>query len=167
MRNVASHFGFPRNVSEENMDRPGEVQKCPKNNQNWRFIIHAFGLFRGPSSERRGIPPRDMGGHWKGVMWLRTNMWMHLRSFQGNLGFHEKYTLSDFPEVRAPNATRCLLETWESIGNEVCGLEWIHGCLYVHFETILGFKRNEQMGCLEAYRGNANCAKHPRNVTSH
>ena len=39
--------------------------------------------------------------------------------------------------------------------------------IYVHFETILGFTRNEQMGCLEAFRGNANGVKHTRNVTSH
>ena len=46
-------------------------------------------------------------------------------------------------------------------------MERIYGCLYVHFEAILSFIRNEQMGCLEALLGNTNGAKHPRNVTSH
>ena len=54
------------------------------------------------------------------------------------------YTLSYIPGVWAPNATWCLLWTWEVIGKESCGLERICGCLYVHFETILGFTRNEQ-----------------------
>ena len=31
----------------------------------------------------------------------------------------------------------------------------------------MGFTRNEQMGCSEAFRGNANGSKHPRNFTSH
>ena len=53
------------------------------------------------------------------------------------------------------------------IGNESCGLERTYGYLYVYFEEILGFTRNEQMGCLEAFRCNANGAKHMRNVTSH
>ena len=67
----------------------------------------------------------------------------------------------------APNATGSLLGTWEVHGKESCGLERICGCLYVHCEIILGFTRNEQMGCSEAFQGNANGAKHPRNVTSH
>ena len=46
-------------------------------------------------------------------------------------------------------------------------MERIYGCIYVHFETILGFTRNEQMRCSIAFRGNANGAKYPRNVTSH
>ena len=46
-------------------------------------------------------------------------------------------------------------------------MERICECLYVHFETVLGFTRNEQMGCLKAFRDNTNGAKHPHNVTSH
>ena len=46
-------------------------------------------------------------------------------------------------------------------------MERIYGCLYVHFEAILGFTRNEQMGCSEAFRGDENGAKNPHNVTSH
>ena len=42
-----------------------------------------------------------------------------------------------------------------------------YGCLYVHFETVLGFARNEQMLFLETFRGNTNGVKHPRNNTSH
>ena len=57
--------------------------------------------------------------------------------------------------------------TWEVTGRESCGLERICRCLYVHFETILGFTRNEQMGCSEAFGGNINGAKYPRNITSH
>ena len=55
------------------------------------YIIHAFRLFWGLSSERHGMPPRTMGGHWKGVIWVGTNIWMPLRSFQGYFGFHEKW----------------------------------------------------------------------------
>ena len=61
----------------------------------------------------------------------------------------------------------CVLGTWEIIGKESSGLERICGCLYVHFEEILGFTRNEQMGYSEAFRGNPNAAKYPRNVTRH
>ena len=46
-------------------------------------------------------------------------------------------------------------------------MERICGCLYVHFETVLGFTGNEQMGCLEAFRDKTNGTKHPDNVTSH
>ena len=41
---------------------------------------------------------------------------------------------------------------------------WIHLC---YFEAILGFTRNEHMRCSKAFRGNANTAKYPDNVTSH
>ena len=78
-----------------------------------------------------------------------------------------EYMLSDFPGARAPNATGCLLGTWQDIGEESFGLEWIYGCLYVHFESILGFTRNKQMGCSEAFRCYTNGVKHPRNITSH
>ena len=61
-------------------------QKLPK----LKIIIHAFGLYRGTSSERHGMPPREMGGHLKGVMWLGKNIWMHLRSLRDNFWFHEK-----------------------------------------------------------------------------
>ena len=33
-RNIASHTGFPKNVSLENITRLGEVGKCPNNSQN-------------------------------------------------------------------------------------------------------------------------------------
>ena len=46
-------------------------------------------------------------------------------------------------------------------------MEPIYECIYVHFETILGITRNEQLGCLEAFHGNTNGAKHPRNFTIH
>ena len=46
-------------------------------------------------------------------------------------------------------------------------MELIYGCLYIHFEAILDFTRNEQMGCSEAFRGSEIGVKHPRNVTSH
>ena len=46
-------------------------------------------------------------------------------------------------------------------------MERIYRCLYVHFEAILDFTRNEQLGCFEAFRGNKNGVKHPRNVISH
>ena len=34
LRNVTSHYDFPRNVSRENMFTSGEVGKCRRNNQN-------------------------------------------------------------------------------------------------------------------------------------
>ena len=45
--------------------------------------------------------------------------------------------------------------------------DYVDVFIYVHFKAKLGFTRNEQMGCLEIFRGNANGAKHPRNITSH
>ena len=80
-------------------------------------------------------------------------------------GYNTRF--SDFLEVRAPNAMKCLVGPWELIGKESCGLERIYGWFYVQFKAILGFTRNEQMGCLEVFRGNANGLKHPHNVTSH
>ena len=53
-----------------------------------------------------------------------------------------------------------------AIGKESCGLEQICGCRYVHFETILGFTRNEQIRCSEAFRGNTKVTKHQRKVTT-
>ena len=139
-------------------------------------IIHAFRISRGPSSESHEMPPRDMQGHWKWVMWLETNIWMCLHLFWGNFGFHKikmkkwgvqrlfetmqmmsstratsqvtstflsmfrekiwpvphksknvtKTTkiegYSNFPESRVPNATRCLLGSWEVIGKRVMWL---------------------------------------------
>ena len=68
---------------------------------------------------------------------------------------------------RTSIATRCLQGPWEVIGKESCGLERIYWCIYVHFEAILCFTRNEQMRCSESFRGNLNGAKHPRNIISH
>ena len=62
------------------------AQKQPK----LKVIIHDFGHPRGSSSERHGMLPVIMGGNWKEVMWLGTNIMMHLRSYQNNFGFHEK-----------------------------------------------------------------------------
>ena len=81
--NVKSHVGLPRNVIGENMTSPKKTKNVPKT-----LKIKGFGLSRGPSSKRHGIPPRTIGGHWKGV---------------------------------------------------ICGLERIYGCLFVHFDAILGF----------------------------
>ena len=78
-----------------------------------------------------------------------------------------QYTLSDFPEARAPNDTGWLLGEWEVIGKESCGMEQICRCIYVLFEAVLGFSRNEQMGCLKGFWSDTNGVKHPRNITSH
>ena len=219
--NVTSHVGLRKNVLEEIMIIPEKIQKYPKNSHDWR-LVHAFGLSRSPSSKRHGIPSSVMGGHWRGVMWFGTNIWMSLRWFRVNFRFHGKwinkmfrcfsrqhkrcqhpcnvtshvglrrnvleeimimpgevqkfpkssqnwrlYTLSDFPGDQAPNATGCLLAFWGFIGEESCGLEWICGCLYVHFAAVLDFTRNEQIGCLEAFRNNTNSDRHQRNVTRH
>ena len=74
-------------------EKIGPVSEKSKNVQKQsklKVIIHVFELSRGPSSERHGMPPRDMGDHWEGVMCLGTNMWMPLSSFHDNFGFHEK-----------------------------------------------------------------------------
>ena len=76
---------------DKNMTGPGEVRKYPKNNLNWRLYT-PFEFSRGLSFGRHRMLPRDLGDHWKEVMWLGTNMWMPLRSFRGNFGFHEKWT---------------------------------------------------------------------------
>ena len=44
-RNVISHVDFPRNVSRENVIRPVEVQKYPKNNKNWKLQYTLSDLF--------------------------------------------------------------------------------------------------------------------------
>ena len=87
--NDTNHVGTPRNVSRENMTWPGEFKNVPKK-PKMKVIIHAFGFSRGPSFERHGMPPRGLGGHWKGVMSLGTKMWMPLRSFRCSFSFHEK-----------------------------------------------------------------------------
>ena len=46
-------------------------------------------------------------------------------------------------------------------------MERIYERVYVHCEVILGYTRNEQMGFSQAFRGNTNGAKNPRNVKSH
>ena len=112
--NLTYHVGFPRNVSGENMTRPGKIKKVSKTAKIEGYNTR-FRNFPGPSSERHGMPPRG----------------------------------------------------WEVIGKLSCGLERICGCVFFHFETVLGFTRNEQMGCLESFRGNINGAKHPRNVAYH
>ena len=91
-RNITSHIGTPRNVSEEIWPSPRRSENDPKTTKIEGYINHAFVLFRGTSSEHFEMPPRDMGGKWKGVMWLVMNMWMPLGSFRGNFGFHEKWT---------------------------------------------------------------------------
>ena len=73
-------------------------------------------------------------------------------------GYNTRFRTFPGPERRTP---------WEVIWNESCGLERIDICIYVQFEAILGCMRNQQMGCLEIFRGNANGVKYTRNVTSH
>ena len=58
-----------------------------------------FRTFWGSSYEHHGMPSSDIEGHWKGVMWLGTNIWISLRSVRGNFEFDEKWTngvLRDF-----------------------------------------------------------------------
>ena len=90
-RNITSHISTSKNVSGENMTRPGELNKMSPKQPKLK-VIHGFELSRGPSSERHRMPPMPMGGHWKAVMWLGTNVCMPLHSFRGNLMFHEKWT---------------------------------------------------------------------------
>ena len=83
-RNVTSYVGLPRNVSE----RPG-LEKSKNVPKIAKVEGHntCFRTFPGSDSELYRMPPRDMVGHWKRVMWLGTKMWMPLRLFRGNLGF--------------------------------------------------------------------------------
>ena len=83
---------FERTFREKIWPGPAEVKKMSQKQPKLKIIIHAFGFSRGPSSEHHRMPPRGMRGHCKGVMWLGTNMWRSLRSFQCNFGFHEKWT---------------------------------------------------------------------------
>ena len=73
-------------------------------------------------------------------------------------GYNTRYLAFPGPGLRMP---------WKVIGKESCGLERIYRFIYVQFEAISCFTRNEQMGCLEAIRGNANGVTHTRNVTRH
>ena len=55
----------------------GLARRSPKMSQNQpklKVIIHSFGLSQCPNSESQGMPTRGMRGHWKGVMWLGTNI---------------------------------------------------------------------------------------------
>ena len=71
------------------MIRPGEVKNVSKTDKiegyNTQFQTFSRPEFRTPQD-----PSRAMGGHCKGVKWLRTIIWMPLRSFRGNFGFYEK-----------------------------------------------------------------------------
>ena len=87
--NVTSHVGTPRNVSGENMTRLGEFKKMSQKHPKLKVIIHDFGFSPDPRFERHGMPPRDIGGRWKGVMWLGRNIWMPSSSFR-TFEFHEK-----------------------------------------------------------------------------
>ena len=46
--------------------------------------------------------------------------------------------------ARDSDGTGCLLVTWEVIEKESSGVERICGCLYVPFEEIFCFTRNEK-----------------------
>ena len=74
----------------EKNDKTRKGPNMSKKQPKLKVIIHALGLSRVPISERHGMPPRDMEGHWKVVMWLETNMWMPFRSFRDSFRFHEK-----------------------------------------------------------------------------
>ena len=60
--------------------------------QKLKVTIHAFGLFRDPSSGSYMIPTWDTRGQWNKVIWLGTNIRMPLRSFRDNFEFREKWT---------------------------------------------------------------------------
>ena len=83
---VTSYVATPRNFSAEKYDQAGRSPKMPQKHPKLKVIIHAFGFSRGPSSGRHGMPPKDMGGHWKGVMWLGTIcrcLYVHLEAISG------------------------------------------------------------------------------------
>ena len=56
------------------MTGPGEDKKCLKNCKKLKVIIRAFGLDWGTSYGRCEMHPQNMGGHWKTVTWLETNI---------------------------------------------------------------------------------------------
>ena len=51
---------------EKIISSPEKAKNFPKT-AKIEGLIHVFGLFEGPSFERHGVPPRDMGGHQKAV----------------------------------------------------------------------------------------------------
>ena len=72
-----------------------QARKSPKISQKQpklKVINTNIRTFPGPSSEHSEMFLRDMGDHWKGVMWLSTNMWIPFGSFRGNFGFYEYET---------------------------------------------------------------------------
>ena len=72
--------------------KPGpEKSKCVKTAKIEGYNTH-FLTFLGPELWTPQILHWDMGGHWKWVTWLGTNIWIPLRSFRSNFGFHEKWT---------------------------------------------------------------------------
>ena len=77
-----------------------------------------------------------------------------------------KVIISDFPgaQLQTPRDT----SKGHGRSLERSHVAWnLCGCLYIHFETNLGFTRNEQIGCSDAFQGNTNGATYPHNVTSH
>ena len=101
------------------MTRPKKSTSMSKKQPKLKVIIHVFGLSRDPSSERHGIFPWDTGGHLKWGIWLGTNIWMPLRSFRGNFGFHEKWTnrgvQSLFEERQMVQNTRATLQVTSAL----------------------------------------------------
>ena len=87
--NVTIHVDTPTKVSGEKYERTWRSPKMSLKQPKLKVIIHAFSLYRDPSSERHGMPPRDMGCRLKWVKSFGTNIWMALRLFRGNFRLQE------------------------------------------------------------------------------
>ena len=90
-------------------------------------------------------------GTFREKIWPGPEKFKHVPKTAKIEGYNSRFRT--FPDrARATDTTECLLEIWEVIENDSCALEQICGCLYVHFESILGFTINEQMRCSEAFQ---------------
>ena len=114
-RNVKSHVDYPRNVSTENMTRPGEVKNVPKTAK----IEGYYTCFRTISGPELWTP--------------RDSSYGHVSSLEMSHVAWNKY-----------------VDVFTFISRQF----WVS-------------REINKWGCLKAFRYNANCAKDPRNVTSH
>ena len=71
---VTCHVAIHKNIFGEEYDWGRKILKMLEKQPKLKVIIHAFGLSRSPSSRCRGMPPREIGGHWKAITWVGTNI---------------------------------------------------------------------------------------------
>ena len=71
---LGQHYKSRQPVKVQKCDQARKSPKMSQKQPKLKVIIHLFWLSRGPSYGCQGMSPSNMGGHWKGVMWLGTNM---------------------------------------------------------------------------------------------